>query len=50
MMPFFRVRLSVHDSALPPAFQGIDKLERKLETMPAEIEAIKQYIDVHALR
>ena len=32
------------------AQKGIDKLEKKLETMPAEIEAIKQYVDAHALR
>ena len=38
------------DPTLPPAFQGIDKLEQKLETMPAEIEAIKQYVDARALR
>jgi len=37
------------DPALPPAFQGIDKLEKKLVTLPAEIEAIKQYVDAHAL-
>ncbi|MFK5926098.1 MAG: threonine synthase [Desulfuromusa sp.] len=37
------------DPALPPAFQGIDKLEKKLVTLPAEIEAIKQYVDRHAL-
>ena len=37
------------DPALPPAFQGIDKLKKKLVTLPAEIEAIKQYVDVHAL-
>jgi len=37
------------DPALPPAFQGIDKLEKKLVTLPAEIEAIKQYVNAHAL-
>ncbi|MCF6265992.1 MAG: threonine synthase [Desulfuromusa sp.] len=37
------------DPALPPAFQGIDKLEEKLVTLPAEIEAIKQYVDAHVL-
>ncbi len=34
---------------LPPAFEGIDRLKRKLETMPADIEAVKQYLDRHAL-
>jgi threonine synthase len=34
---------------LPAAFQGIDQLKRKLETMPAEISAIKDYVDRHAL-
>jgi threonine synthase len=34
---------------LPPAFEGIDRLERKLETMSADIETVKQYLDKHAL-
>jgi len=34
---------------LPAAFEGIDSLERKLETMPANIKAIKHYVDRHAL-
>jgi len=37
------------DPELPPAFQGIDKLERRVEVLPAEIEQIKAYIDQHAL-
>jgi threonine synthase len=34
---------------LPPAFQGIDKLEKRLETLPAEIMVIKEYVERHAL-
>jgi threonine synthase len=35
---------------LPPAFQGIDQLEKRLETLPAEVKVIKEYVDRHALR
>ncbi len=35
---------------LPAAFEGIDQLERKLETMPADIAAVKAYVDRHALK
>ncbi|MCF6179943.1 MAG: threonine synthase [Geopsychrobacter sp.] len=34
---------------LPPAFQGIDKRDKRLKTMPADISAIKSYVDQHAL-
>lgn len=37
------------DPELPPAFQGIDKLERRVEILPAEIDRIKDYVDQHAL-
>ncbi|PLX90294.1 MAG: threonine synthase [Desulfuromonas sp.] len=37
------------DPELPPAFQGIDKLEKRLQVLPAEIDQIKSYIDQHAL-
>jgi threonine synthase len=37
------------EPALPGAFEGIDLLERKLVTMPADITAIKTYIDLNAL-
>jgi len=34
---------------LPPAFQGIDKLERRVEVLPAEIGRVKAYVDQYAL-
>lgn len=34
---------------LPPAFQGIDKRDKRLKTMPADISKIKDYVDHHAL-
>ncbi len=34
---------------LPPAFKGIDKLERKLETLPADLALIKEYLHKYAL-
>lgn len=37
------------DPELPPAFQGIDKLETRVQVLPAEIEKIKDYVDQHAL-
>ncbi len=37
------------EPALPVTFVGIDKLERRLETMAADITAIKDYVDRHAL-
>jgi len=35
---------------LPAAFVGIEKLERKLETMDSDITAVKNYVDRHALK
>lgn len=43
-------RATGDDPILPAAFQGIEKLERKLETLPAEISVIKRYVDQHALK
>lgn len=37
------------DPALPPAFQGIDKLEKRVQVLPADIEVIKDFVDQHAL-
>jgi threonine synthase len=34
---------------LPPAFRGIDKLPKKLETITAETEAVKAYVSARAL-
>ena len=36
--------------ALPAAFQGIDLLEKRLETMPADLQAIKEYVERFALK
>ncbi|MDT8420539.1 MAG: threonine synthase [Desulfuromonadales bacterium] len=37
------------DPELPPAFQGIDQLERRVEVLPASIDAVKNFVDRHAL-
>jgi len=37
------------DPELPPAFQGIDKLAKRVEVFPANIDRVKGYVDQHAL-
>ncbi|WP_020676340.1 threonine synthase [Geopsychrobacter electrodiphilus] len=37
------------DPELPSAFQGIDQLEKRLETLPADITVIKDYVTRYAL-
>ena len=44
------VKLAIgNDPELPPAFQGIDTLEKRVQVLPATVDHIKNYVDQHAL-
>ncbi len=42
-------RATGQDPELPRAFQGIDKLEKRLVTMPADLNQVKNFLAKHAL-